>query len=380
MNTQACRSALKNNAREQGAHAGLLLSRFLQIAVPKKGDNSDSGTENNKHPGERLELYGLAKTAAEKANSVYEHAYERRLRHLRQIRPYAEGSFSVQGRLIVGLGGENVLETGITLHHTYGVPIIPGSALKGLASHYCDQVWGEANPEFKIAGVKDEDDNGKESTRQGKYHRVLFGANDDSGHIIFHDAWITPDSLQEKKQGLVLDVMTPHHGDYYAEKKDEKGKLFAPTDFDDPNPVTFLSVTGVVHVALSCDEDGEQGEQWIKLALGLVTEALEHWGVGGKTNAGYGRLNEAVASSVPPNRPRYKSRDQVIATRVEDPKEKGRIWFQADDGFGGRIISGNAPNVALGETVTLWVVSVSNGYNFSCEPLGSTPKNTQKRR
>ena len=46
-------------------------------------------------------------------------------------------------RLIVGLGSENVLETGIRLHHTYGMPIIPGSALKGLAAHYCDQVWGD---------------------------------------------------------------------------------------------------------------------------------------------------------------------------------------------------------------------------------------------
>jgi CRISPR-associated protein Cmr6 len=55
----------------------------------------------------------------------------------------------VQGRLIVGLGGDNVLETGLTLHHTYGVPLIPGNALKGLAAHYCDQVWGQADAEFR---------------------------------------------------------------------------------------------------------------------------------------------------------------------------------------------------------------------------------------
>ncbi|MGH7772972.1 MAG: hypothetical protein ACREQA_12160, partial [Candidatus Binatia bacterium] len=118
MSTQACRGSLKNNAREKGAHAGLLLSRFLQIAVPKKGDKSDP--VDNSHPGERLVLYGLAKAAAEKANSVYEHAYERRLQQLRQIRPYEEDFSEVEGRLIVGLGGENVLETGIALHHTYG--------------------------------------------------------------------------------------------------------------------------------------------------------------------------------------------------------------------------------------------------------------------
>jgi hypothetical protein len=46
---------------------------------------------------------------------------------------------TVKGRMIVGLGDESVLETSIALHHTYGVPYIPGSALKGLASSYAHQ-------------------------------------------------------------------------------------------------------------------------------------------------------------------------------------------------------------------------------------------------
>ena len=29
------------------------------------------------------------------------------------------------------------------------MPIIPGSALKGLAAHYCDQVWGPTEEKFK---------------------------------------------------------------------------------------------------------------------------------------------------------------------------------------------------------------------------------------
>ncbi len=36
-------------------------------------------------------------------------------------------------RLVVGLGHNTVLETGLTLHHTWGLPMLPGSALKGLA-------------------------------------------------------------------------------------------------------------------------------------------------------------------------------------------------------------------------------------------------------
>ncbi len=41
-----------------------------------------------------------------------------------------------RGRLIVGLGGKGVLEFGLTLQHTSGLPVIPGSALKGLARTY----------------------------------------------------------------------------------------------------------------------------------------------------------------------------------------------------------------------------------------------------
>src|SRR5690349_9354004 len=40
----------------------------------------------------------------------------------------------VTGRMVLGTGAESVLETAVTLHHTYGAPYIPGSALKGLAA------------------------------------------------------------------------------------------------------------------------------------------------------------------------------------------------------------------------------------------------------
>ncbi|MBX0313032.1 MAG: type III-B CRISPR module RAMP protein Cmr6, partial [Sulfurihydrogenibium sp.] len=35
-------------------------------------------------------------------------------------------------RLVVGLGAGHVLETSLTLHHIFGIPYIPGSALKGV--------------------------------------------------------------------------------------------------------------------------------------------------------------------------------------------------------------------------------------------------------
>ncbi len=48
-------------------------------------------------------------------------------------------------RVIVGLGAESVLETSIRLHRIYGFPIIPGSALKGLARAYAKLVKKKMN-------------------------------------------------------------------------------------------------------------------------------------------------------------------------------------------------------------------------------------------
>jgi CRISPR-associated protein Cmr6 len=223
--------------REQSAHPGLLLSRFLQVPVT-----------DDEHPKERFNLFRAIQTAQKNTalQTIYLLAFQRRQYFLRET---VQASLTVQGRLIVGLGGENILETSITLHHTYGIPIIPGSALKGLAAHYCDQVWGVKQPEFKQEVRSQED--GQEKKRPGIYHQILFGTTEDSGHIIFHDAWMTPESLTAPNQGLVLDVMTPHHGGYYM--ADSKEDSTAPTDCDSPKPVTFLSVAGTFHIAVSCD-------------------------------------------------------------------------------------------------------------------------------
>lgn len=45
-------------------------------------------------------------------------------------------------RLLVGHGHSSPTEVGLTLHPTWGVPMIPGSALKGLLNHYIDAVYG----------------------------------------------------------------------------------------------------------------------------------------------------------------------------------------------------------------------------------------------
>ncbi len=271
---QACRSALLH-APESAAppsHAGLLLSCYLQ-------------TTNDNGQGKR-DLLERAQEAARQAAALYEKAFAR----WKQATASAlSRELRVRGRLIVGLGSENVLETGITLHHTYGTPLIPGSALKGLAAHYCDRVWGRQDPEYRRE-VEETLPDGKTVRRPGRHFQELFGVTEDAGHIVFHDTWILPESLKQTHGGLVLDVMTPHHASYYMADPDDRRA--APTDFDDPNTVPFLSVTGRFRFAVECDVPGEEGRNWEALAMNLLEQALDAWGAGGKTNAGYGRFSK----------------------------------------------------------------------------------------
>ncbi|MBI1747853.1 MAG: type III-B CRISPR module RAMP protein Cmr6 [Acidobacteria bacterium] len=361
---QACRNNIRSVPRDEGTNAGLLLARFLHTPLKDPKEN---------HPEDRHNLYGSALKACRAAAPVYTQAFDR----WKEItKTAAERYMSVHGRLVIGLGGENVLETGITLHHTYGIPIIPGSALKGLAAHYCVQVWGKKEAEFGS---------------RGKDYLELFGAADDAGHIVFHDGWITPESLSRPNQGLTLDVMTPHHSNYYRPVANDDSQ--APTDFDDPNPVTFLSVSGTFRIAVSCDAaDAQQRVKWANLALTLLTQALEHWGVGGKTSAGYGRMVTLQPTEGSPasggggapgtkrSSPQFKVGNQVRARRIEDPKGKGRVWFEAEDGVGGVVVGGVPPPVGIDDTTTLWIAAINsnNTYNFHAKPP-SPGRRTQSR-
>jgi CRISPR-associated protein Cmr6 len=339
----AIREILQDLERSEAANAGLLLSRYLE-----------SFDDNNKEIKSRTSLMNEAVSATVRTKPLYEKGFEKWKNYLGNLPATKTDRMFTQGRMVHGLGSQNVLEAGITLHHLYGTPIIPGSSLKGVASHYCNEVWSLSDERFK---------------EKGEYHNILFGTQESAGHIIFHDGWIIPSSLKTGvKTGLVMDIMTTHHPHYYSGDA-------APTDYDSPVPISFLSVHGEFLIAVSCDVQNEMGEKWSELALNLLKETLIQQGVGGKTSSGYGRFcsdgKESSGNSSPGGKAdvsfsvnQYNNGDKVLFTRIEDSK-KGKPRFQADDGFTGNITSGGVPSVEIGETVTLEIVSVNvKGKNY----------------
>jgi hypothetical protein len=204
-------------------------------------------------------------------------------------------------------------------------------------------VWGAVDPEF--AGPA------------GKHYDFMFGSTEDAGFLSFHDAWVSPASLPNS---LVQDVMTPHHGDYYMGKD---GQRRAPGDFDDPNPVTFLSVCGDFDIHVSCDgEDGERKKEWERLAIDLLGQALSDWGIGGKTSGGYGvgKLTGTEAFAAPRN----PFAGKTVEARSAGKNKKGNLQFEAElDGKKVKPVGWEGTPPKVEGTVQAVVVSFNPGAN-----------------
>jgi len=175
-----------------------------------------------------------------------------------EVRPV---TLRAASRVVVGLGAESVLETSIRLHRIYGFPIIPGSALKGLARAYAELVEckNESDPLFAD----------------------IFGKSPpeaQAGKVIFFDAIpANPANLK-----LELDVMNPHYAPYYQGAQ-------PPADYHNPVPVFFLTIgpgSEFLFAIASQEADlANKAGDWLK-------QALKEMGIGAKTVAGYGLWTE----------------------------------------------------------------------------------------
>jgi len=368
---------LKSARDRSSSHPGLLLQRY--VFHPADGSEQWSN--------EKRAILQAAINAAicDEVRALYRIAFDRWSTSLPTDSIHADlATPERDSRLIVGLGSENVLETGIQLHHTYGMPIIPGSALKGLAAHYCDQVWGPTDKRFKKP-TKTEDEAyrkflaGKGPKPEDNFHRLLFGNTDDSGCITFHDAWLTLNSPEP----LVLDVMTPHHPKWLD------GSV-APTDFDSPTPVPFLSATGTFRVAVSWHgPEDKEATCWTERALELLCDALKNWGIGGKTTSGYGRMVDlkdtrfvkTSPSGMTVATPRPASRSGTVRVKILGPHEKlkNAFWVQEEGKKRGLLKYGTprSPLPAMDSEIEVYPTNDnpnSPEYRWDAPPPPNPPK------
>ncbi len=235
-------------------------------------------------------------------------------------------------RLIVGLGNESIYETSMTLHHIYGFPYIPGSAIKGVTrNYYINDIYDRIRLnnveqiniiEKILENFKLEKDNNLEykifkskfailkygqkvepketlfnyfskNTAEIINFQNIFGTLGKIGKIIFFDAFpLEPPHIEP-------DIMNSHYNPYYSDTSEK----VPPADYHNPNPIFFLTVktTPFKFIIGIKEKDnivikGEEfeGKTSIEVAHEYMRKALSEHGIGAKTAVGYGYF-EAVS-------------------------------------------------------------------------------------
>lgn len=165
-------------------------------------------------------------------------------------------------RVVIGHGGDSALETGLSMSPTYGVPILPASALKGITAAYARSVGVDDDAQCRLFGSPRPD---VPATAAGK------------GSV----TWL--DGIPTEQPQLVVDVLTPHVKPYYDKANSTGAPTTPPAEYHNPVPIRFLALAGTPlrTLLLGPRDDVEQ-------AADLMAEALDDIGIGGKTAAGYG--------------------------------------------------------------------------------------------
>lgn len=225
-------------------------------------------------------------------------------------------------RVALWLSSPSATELGICLHHVYGIPYLPSSSLKGLCSA---TLWREVNPKARW-------DNPPEPVLE------LFGEGGDSGHqglVTFLDGIPLGDSRGEI--WLDVDVMTPHHAQYY-------GRVYESAhDSEGPNPLPFLCIPPGQRFEIGLMLSGEVKENpsfFLDKASDLLIKGLSQMGLGAKTTSGYGLFEVVEEPSVAPKAekmvqgpaPSKPEEVQFVATIIQTDRNTARGVAEREDG------------------------------------------------
>lgn len=197
---------------------------------------------------------------------------------------------TAKGRLLINQQSSVLENSGLCFHRNFGVPYIPGSAVKGAARHYAWEQWKNCSSEAekkeiaeKIAdtfGFPTGDDGLNDFIKENKIREK---DSYSSGSVAFLAA--TAQYSKKAQPKLVLEIATPHHTNYYNDKQEKKA-------FDNENPVPIFfpaiekgATFDFYIVALKDSAD-------LDFAKKMLEEMLRANGLGAKTAAGFGWFDD----------------------------------------------------------------------------------------
>jgi CRISPR-associated protein Cmr6 len=204
------------------------------------------------------------------ARQEYSLAFATRQKHLELIGTVF--TLTAAKRLLFGVGYSHPLEIGFTFDWTTGLPIIPGSSLKGVARNFAEENKQRCQVDDALIDKVFGPENGEHA-----------------GQIIFFPAH---PCLEAEQEFLDLDVMTPHYAPYYQKPQENP-----PADWYNPVPLHFLTVRAGIKYCFRLADRFNHGWKEVdspilKTAKQLLKSALIEQGVGAKTSVDYGYFRE----------------------------------------------------------------------------------------
>lgn len=288
MNVPLMRKGLQDALRSVPAtpHAGLWLSRGWKAFTKTKGDEERGGKTEH-----------LAVLCRQRPSALYEQAYKRWQTATCDTTRFRALYVRLSQRLFIGLSSASALETGVCTSHSYGMPMIPGSSVKGAVRAHA-QAMGV--PAAYLAALFGENEASAASA----------GRTPGAASLVWHDAWWIP---EVGVSPFVQEVVTVHHQQYYAGQGEA-------TDFDSPVPNAQVAVQGSFHFVVEGDP------AWAKIAVDLLQSALAGAGIGAKRAAGYGFMALDTRATQKAEREQREALKQSLG-----PADKIRLDLQALD-------------------------------------------------
>ncbi|NCD32190.1 MAG: type III-B CRISPR module RAMP protein Cmr6 [Spartobacteria bacterium] len=203
------------------------------------------------------------------------------------------------GDLAINLSGGIWEHAGMSIHPHFNIPVIPGSAVKGVARHYAWLRWSEmktcayAEQMAIVFGFPTGDKDLDEFLRKEKpeTYGKTGSRSTMAGAVAFTAAYPTDDHFHAE-----CDVLTCHHMKYYS-GDDEYNREYAgkAMDNENPNPQFFPVIKKGALFQFNLLPIRQHNlapymacAEMMSDAVDLLKNALEENGIGAKTAAGYG--------------------------------------------------------------------------------------------
>jgi len=312
------------------AHLGLWLDRMLTAPPSSTEKGWPARDQLYRVAVDSLRPAGAGNEADPPAVRSYRPLYERWKEALEPPAPgICQKSIEVEAKsrlLLHAASNATVTEGSILLHHTYGVPYLPGSALKGLVRRRLEALPGPGGVPWADLLLGRVEGSSKAAGEEGDEERA------EASWIDFHDALWIPElpkgPRKDRWSPTAVDVVNPHHPDYLA----PAGKRALPKDSDSPTPVHRLTIApGTCFLVVV--EAAENLEEWLDwLVNKQLLPALRDEGLGAKTNDGYGRLDGGDRNGTGPGGNGQPPPPQSYRSKVTRDPGSGKLSTRLPDG------------------------------------------------